>query len=332
MAQPLLAALRARLPAGGRIDVLTPPWVAPVFARMPEVDDTLPAPFRHGALEPVARWQLGRALAARGYACAYVLPNTWKAALLPWFAGIALRIGYVGEARYGLLNRLHRKPSDGGGRAPMSAHYARLAADPGAPLPPLSAPRLVVDAGVSTSTAEAFGFGAGKNAVLCPGAEYGPAKRWPAEHFGALAQALAARGFAVHLLGTAGERALCDAVVAASGGTARSHAGRTQLGQAIDLIARADLVVSNDSGLMHVAAALGVPQVALFGSSSPEHTPPQSAAARVVWLKLECSPCFARACPLGHFRCMRELTVARVLEEIGQAGMLPSAAILGTTA
>lgn len=332
MAQPLLATLRARLPAGARIDVLAPPWVAPVFARMPEVDDTLPAPFRHGALEPVARWRLGRALAARGYDAAYVLPNTWKAALLPFFAGIARRIGYLGEARYGLLNQLHRKPRDADARAPMSAHYARLAADPGASLPPLAAPRLVVDPAVASATAQAFGFAPERNAVLCPGAEYGPAKRWPAERFGALAKALAARGCTVHLLGAAGERALCDAVVAVSDGAARSHAGRTQLGQAIDLIARADLVVSNDSGLMHVAAALGVPQVALFGSSSPEHTPPQSAAARVVWLKPECSPCFARTCPLGHFRCMLELSVERVLEEIGRCGVLPSAASPGTNA
>jgi len=330
MAQPLLARLRADAP-GARIDVLAPTWVAPVFACMPEVDEILAAPFRHGALELGARWRLGRTLAARRYDTAYVLPNTWKAALLPVFAGIPRRIGYVGEARYGLLNRRHRKAHDADRRTTMSAHYAQLAEAPGAAVPPPTVPRLAVDPARAASSAETFGFAPKLNAVLCPGAEYGPAKRWPAERFGALARELAALGFTCHLLGSAGERELCDRVVAASGGTARALAGRTDLGQAIDLIARADLVVSNDSGLMHVAAALGVAQVALFGSSSPEHTPPASPKARILWLKPECSPCFQRVCPLGHFRCMRELETSQVMVEIARSGVLPSAASAETT-
>jgi len=323
MAQPLLARLREKRP-GARIEVLAPPWVVPLFAYMPEVDEAIAAPFAHGALALGARWRLGRSLRARRYDQAIVLPNSWKSALVPLFADIRLRSGYVGESRYGLLNLLYRaaKPAQ-----PMREHYARLAEAPGAPPPAaLAAPRLRVDAAAAAATARAFGFAVppARTIVLCPGAEYGPAKRWPAERFGALAAALAAQGARVFLLGSANDAAVCDAVVGASGGAAQSLAGRTRLEQAIELIAAADAVVTNDSGLMHVAAALDRPQVALFGSSSPEHTPPHSPRARVVWLRPACSPCFARVCPLGHFRCMRELTPERVQAEVAQLGVLGS--------
>ncbi len=305
MAQPLLARLREQRPAL-RIDVLAPDWVAPVLRRMPGMDEVIAAPLRHGALLLRARWRLGRLLRARGYEQAIVLPNSWKTALVPFFAGIPLRSGYVGEARYGLLNLRYRAE---GAREPMALHYARLAEPPGgAPVQPLPEPRLALDPEAARATARRYGI-EGRYAVFCPGAEYGPAKRWP--YFAELAVRLP---LPVVLLGSASDREACAGV------RGRDLAGRTSLAEALDLIGCAELVVSNDSGLMHVAAALRRPQVALFGSSSPEHTPPQSALARVVWLHLECSPCFARVCPLEHFRCMRELTVERVLDEIAHLG------------
>jgi len=311
MAQPLLARLREKRPEV-RIDLLAPDWVAPVLRRMPGVDDVIAAPLRHGALQLRERWRLGRNLRARGYQQAIVLPNAWKAALVPFFADIPLRSGYVGESRYGLLNLLYRAR---GPREPMALHYARLSEPPGsAPAQPLPEPRLLLDADAARATAQRFGMPP-RYAVFCPGAEYGPAKRWP--HFGALA---ARMPLPVVLLGSERDREACDAVPGVN------LAGRTSLDEALDLIGCAELVVSNDSGLMHVAAALGRPQVALFGSSSPEHTPPLSAQARVVWLRLECSPCFARVCPLGHFRCMNELSVERVLEEIERLAVLTSPA------
>jgi heptosyltransferase-2 len=327
MAQPLLARLRERQPAA-RIDALAPPWVAPLLERMPEIDEVIVAPFEHGALALRARWRLGRSLRARRYDHAIVLPNSWKSALVPLFADIRLRAGYVGEARYGLLNLVYRAPRSSGTRPPMVEHYARLSEAPGAaPVMPLPETRLRVESNAAATSARAFGFAPppAKNALLCPGAEYGPAKRWPAERYGRLAATLAARGVGVFLLGSTSDAEVCDAVARASGGAARSLAGRTTLGQAIELIAAADLVVSNDSGLMHIAAGLERPQVALFGSSSPEHTPPRSPRARIVWLQLECSPCFARVCPLGHFRCMTELEPTRVMEEIARLGVLGSA-------
>ena len=303
MAQPLFARLREML-AGARIDVVAPPWVAPVMRRMPEVDTVIEAPLRHGELALGARWRLGRQLKPRGYERAIVLPNTWKSALVPFFAGIRLRAGYVGESRYGLLNQTHRNTS-----APMPEHYAQLSEAPGTPLRgTLARPKLRVGADEVEATKRKFGI-AGPYAALCPGAEYGPAKRWP--YFKELAGTLPMEKV---LLGSEKDRE-------ASGGIpGRDLAGKTTLDEAIGLIAGAQFVVTNDSGLMHVAAALGRPQVALFGSSSPEHTPPLSSAARVLWLRVECSPFFQRECPLGHFRCMREMTLASVREAIQNLG------------
>jgi heptosyltransferase-2 len=299
MAQPLLTRLHEKV-AGLELDVLAPPWVAAVVRRMPEVRQVIEAPFRHGGLQLRERWQIGRALRGRAYRQAIVLPNTWKSALAPFFAGIPLRSGYVGESRYGLLNLTYRKQGD-----PMRLHYARLAEPPGAEVrQPLPEPRLAASWEQVEATLRKFDLPAGY-AVLCPGAEYGPAKRWP--YFRELSERL---GMPSVILGSAKD------AEAAHGIAGQNLAGRTTLDEAIDLIAGAALVVSNDSGLMHVAAALGRPQVALFGSSSPEHTPPLSAAARVLWLRVECSPCFRRECPLGHFRCMREMTVDLVLQEI----------------
>jgi heptosyltransferase-2 len=326
MCQPLLARLRERHPAQ-TIDVLAPRSVAAVFKRMPEVREVIAADFAHGALQLRERWRVARGLRARGYAQAFVLPNSWKSALVPFLARIPRRVGYVGEARYGLLNLRHRAATGeaGGEREAMARHYARLAEAPGGePAAPLPEPRLKIDSEAAARTARRFGFAAAprRNAVLCPGAEYGPAKRWPAESYGRLAAMLGERGYAVWLLGARGDTAACEDVLRASGGRATSLAGKTTLDEAIELIARADLVVSNDSGLMHIAAALQVPQVAIFGSSSPLHTPPLSARAKVIWLRLECSPCFERECPLGHLRCLRDIAAERVLEEIGRLGVL----------
>ena len=299
MAQPLLARLRGKAP-GAQLDVLAPEWVAAVARRMPEADGVIPTGLRHGALELRARWKLGRELKARRYDQAIVLPNTWKSALVPFFADIPLRSGYVGESRYGLLNLLYRK-SD----VSTPEHYARLAEPPGKPVAgPLPQPRLNASPAQVAAVRARFGLPEGY-VVLCPGAEYGPAKRWP--YFRELAESFS---MPVVLLGSANDRE------AAQGVPGTNLVGRTTLDEAIDVIAGARLVVSNDSGLMHVAAALDRPQVALFGSSSPLNTPPLSSTSRALWLRVECSPCYQRVCPLGHFRCMREMTLEKVQKEI----------------
>jgi heptosyltransferase-2 len=295
MAQPLLARLHERH-AGLRLEVLAPDWIAPVVRRMPEVQEVIGAPFRHGALELGARRRLARELRARRYDEALVLPNSWKSALVPFLARIPVRTGYVGEARYGLLNRTIRNA-----KQPMREHYARLAGEGSAALPPS---RLHVSPDEISLALQKFALPQ-SYAVLCPGAEYGPAKRWP--YFAELAGKLQLPAV---LLGSPKD------VESARGIAGVDLVGRTTLDEAIALIAGAAFVVSNDSGLMHIAAALGRPQVALFGSSSPLHTPPASPASRVLWLRIECSPCFERVCPLGHFRCMREIGVEMVLSEL----------------
>lgn len=311
MAQPLFRRLRGRHPAL-QLYVLAPSWTAPLLRRMPEVSDIVANPFAHGELQLGLRRRLGRQLSQRGYHQAIVLPNSFKSALVPWFASVPLRTGYVGELRYVLLNDARRL--DERALPLMAERYAALAEAPGRRLPqPLPALELTVSESSRAALLERLELDRNKPvAVLCPGAEYGPAKRWPAEYFAALAIKLAGDGHQVWIVGSSKDQAIGDQIARASGGAARDLCGRTNLEEAVDLLSCARVVVSNDSGLMHVAAALAVPLIALYGSSSPTFTPPLSRQARVLKLDLPCSPCYKRQCPLGHFHCMVQLAPERV--------------------
>jgi len=313
MAQPLFALLKELHPRVV-IDAVAPAWVAPVLERMPEIGQVYATDLGHKKLQLWHRWALASDLRDNGYDAVYVLPNSLKSALIPWLAGIALRIGYLGEHRYGLLNVRHANPPRDH-RPPMSRHYAALAYAPGAELPAeLAPPRLEVDINESTRVAHRFNLDTRVPLIVfCPGAEYGPAKRWPPEHFATLAK-MARNAFPYAqfvALGSPKDSVLAQAI-SDQAPFVRNLCGQTALGEACALIAMASAVVTNDSGLMHVAAALRRPLVALFGSTDPRHTPPLSDTAQVQWLHLECSPCFARECPLGHFKCMRELSPEQV--------------------
>jgi heptosyltransferase II len=319
LSHPLLVRLKARFPESA-IDVLAPAWVLPVYRHMPEVAETFDAPFGHGRIALGARWRVARMLAARGYRRAFVLPNSFKSALVPWMAGIAERVGYVGEMRHGLLTDARRL--DTAALPLMAERFAWLAQGREDPLlRPLADPRLRVDHGAREARLEALGLQRpARLACFCPGAEYGPAKRWPERHYADLARRLDAEGYAVWLLGSPKDAPVGDSIAQSSGGIARNLCGATTLTDAILLLSMADLVVTNDSGLMHVAAAFDRPMVAIYGSSSPGFTPPLSGAARVVKLDLPCSPCFERVCPLKHFNCMIELTPERVHAWIRELG------------
>ena len=309
MIEPLLALLKSRQPAPA-IDVLAPAWSRPLLQRMPQVRAAIDLPIGHGALALGERRRIGRALRGR-YAQAIVLPGSWKSALIPFFAGIRKRTGFVRELRFGLLNDLRRLDK----RAlPMTVQrFWALGAEPGAAVPARLVPHLRSDPAAVAATRAALGLaGEAPVLVLCPGAEYGPAKRWPQAHFAVVVRHYIAQGWQVWLLGSAKDAPVTASIAAQAPG-AVDLAGRTDLGQACDLIAAADLVVSNDSGLMHVAAAFDRPLVAVYGSSDPGFTPPLSDRARVLTLGLSCSPCFERECPLGHLKCLTDLAPAQVL-------------------
>ncbi|VVE88710.1 lipopolysaccharide heptosyltransferase II [Pandoraea bronchicola] len=317
MAQPLFTLLK-RLHPRLTIDAIAPGWVAPVLERMPEISRVVATDLAHGKLQPLERYRLASVLADEGYDAAYVLPNSLKSALIPWLARIPLRIGYKGEQRYGLLNVRHANPRKDE-RPPMVRHYAALAFAPGAKLPEtLPTPRIEADLNESARVFARFGLDLRVPLVVfCPGAEFGPAKRWPPGHFAQLAQ-LVRRSFPyaqIVALGSGKDGALAQQI-AADAPFVRNLCGQTSLAEACALLARANAVVSNDSGLMHVTAALRRPQIALFGSSDPRHTPPLSDQAHILWLQLECSPCFARECPLGHTRCLNELMPEHVFANV----------------
>jgi lipopolysaccharide heptosyltransferase II len=309
LSEPLVAVLREPLEEP-MIDVLVPPWCAPVYARMRGIRRVIESPFGHRVLGLRRRRALARDLRARGYTRAFVLPNSFKSALIPWLARIPRRIGYAGEMRRPLLTEARRLDRKALPR--LVDRFVALAVPKGRLIPTPPAPVLVPNAANAGAAMRALTLSTHRPIViLCPGAEYGPAKRWPAEHFIALARRLLDEGYAVWLLGSPNDQAAASAIAAALAG-ARDLTGRTDLGTAIDLLSLAAVVVSNDSGLMHAAAAVGRPLIALFGSSSPDYTPPLSPLAHIARIDIACSPCFQRECPLGHFKCMRDLDPERV--------------------
>lgn len=321
MAQPLLQLLKAAHPERA-IDVLAPPAVSPVWRQMVEVAEVLETPFRHGALQLKERWKYARLLRQRGYADAYVLPNTIKYALIPWLAGIPQRVGYKGESRYGLINLMHHDETP---PRPMVAFYAALGApvlaqQTAAMRAALPRPRMQVGAAQREAVCAKLGLDAVRPVLaLAPGAEFGGAKRWPASHFAALARAVVAQQPAtqVILLGSPKDKEACSEVAQQlADAQVFNLAGATSLAEAIALIAVSSAVVANDSGLLHIASALNRPVVALYGPTDPDHAPPFSDLAASISLRLACAPCKQRECPLGHQDCMIKLTPELVWQRL----------------
>ena len=309
----MMGALVQRLKAQATsrpITVMAPAHLEALVRRLPGVDETIVNPFAHGALKLSERMRFGRALKGR-FDAAVVLPHSWKSALAPFFAGVRRRTGFVGEARYGLINDARQLDETALPR--MVDRFCLLADPPGAarpretPWPTLNTDPVQVEGAIVR-----FGLDrATPSVALCVGAEYGPAKRWPAAHFAEVARRLMRSGVQAWVVGGPGDASI-GAEVASLAPGAVDLTGRTTLPEAADLIAAASAVVSNDSGLMHVAAALGRPLIALYGSSSPEFTPPLTDTAVVLSLQVACSPCFERECPLGHFKCLQDLSPDRV--------------------
>ena len=325
MSQPLLANLKTIYPQS-QIDVLASPWVAPIYRACAEVNEVIEAKLEHKQLQLGLRRQLAIELKAKQYDACFVLPNSFKSALIPWLANIPFRIGYRGEMRFGLINVALDNPSKIN-RPPMANHYLALsnalehsqAGGTGKPVDPQlnvsTAARRLVETKLHQATIDEKSI-----YVFCPGAEYGATKRWPTEHFANLAQQLISTQPHDHiiLLGSKSDHALGESIQAQSKNAIQLHnwCGNTSLDEAIALISMSKALVSNDSGLMHIGAALKVPQVAIFGSSDPHHTPPLSEQAKVLWLNLPCSPCHKRECPLGHLKCLKDILPETVLGAI----------------
>ena len=314
MAQTLFICLKQRHGADCMIDVLAPDWSRPILERMPEVRQALSFPLGHGALELSTRRSIGQGLRGQ-YDQAILLPNSLKSALVPFFADIPLRTGWRGEMRYGLLNDVRKLDKDA--YPLMIERFMALAYEPNTELPkPYPRPALQIDPASREQALQHFGLERDRPVLsLCPGAEFGEAKRWPSEHYAAVADAHIRQGWQVWLFGSknhAVAEQIRGRLIPGLREEATNLCGDTSLAQAIDLLSCADAVVSNDSGLMHVASALNRPLVAVYGSTSPGFTPPLADRVETLQLGLDCSPCFDRTCRFGHYNCLRDLMPAQV--------------------
>ncbi len=316
LAHSLFQILKQRRPQA-YLAVAAPGWTRPLLERMSEVDEAIALPFRHGQLALGERIRFGCALRTQRFDQAILLVNSFKSAVLPLAAGIPRRTGFLGEYRYGLLNDI--RPLDKIALSRTVDRFVALGLDAGGPLPTeLPLPRLRADQAATGMLLDKFGLELPTVPViaLCPGAEYGPAKRWPAAYYAEVANVMLARGWQVWLFGSQKDTQVTADINRLTQGRCQDLSGKTSLGEAIDLMSLASAVISNDSGLMHVAAALQVPLVAIYGSSDPVHTPPMSPHAAIISLNLSCSPCFQRECPLGHMNCLKGILPATVIEQV----------------
>lgn len=325
MAQSLFMALKERFPAL-RLDVLAPAWSEPLLERMPEVTESICMPIGHGKLQLGLRYQIGKQLRKNHYDWAILLPNSLKSALIPFWAKVPQRTGFKGEMRYGLLNDLRQPHKD---QLTQTVQRFVALALPREdylqnPIPQaIPTPRLLLDPEHVKATAKQFGLLTDQPVLaLCPGAEYGPAKRWPIAHFAEVARTKLDAGWQVWVFGSEKDNAVAEQICDQAGHADHpivNLAGRTSLAEAIDLMSLTSHVISNDSGLMHVAAALEKPLIALYGSSDPTFTPPLNDQAKILSLNLACSPCFKRECPLGHLDCLTKLMPKDVLDHLADA-------------
>lgn len=317
MAQSLLILLR-KLQPDAHITVMAPAWSRALIDRMPQVNAGIDLPFQHGELKLVARWRFGRQFAGQ-FDTAFILPNSFKSALVPFFARIPQRVGWQGEMRNVLLTDC--RSLDAARYPLMVQRFVALALQKEEELRVFERPTLQTETAQAVATAGSLGL---KNTervlALCPGAEFGDAKQWPLQHYARLCDLAVAEGWQIWILGSANDHESGNEVMSGIPELARSHCfnltGRTSLNQAIDLLSLASATVTNDSGLMHIAAAVGSPLVALYGSTSPDFTPPLADRVKSLTTDIACRPCFKRRCPLGHKRCLTEITPERVYSSL----------------
>lgn len=316
MAQSLFITLKRQYP-DCEIDVLAPQWSLPILKRMPEVNEGISADVSHGEFSFFKRRKLGLSLKHKQYTHAIIIPRSWKSALIPYFAGVPVRTGYKGEMRYGLLNdirMLNKKIL----KQTVQRYVAHAYQNNPQLAPAIPFPGLRVSQKNQAQIIDSLGLNLEKPVVcMMPGAEYGPAKQWPIDYYAELARALVDKGYQVWILGSDKDKAIGDKITD-SNAVIFNLCGKTQLVDVVDLLSCAKSVVSNDSGLMHVAAAVGVELNVIYGSSTPEYTPPliDQKKKNIFYLGLVCSPCFKRECPLGHLNCLNGISANKVFKKM----------------
>jgi heptosyltransferase-2 len=324
MAHALLKPIVQRYP-NLKWDAMAIPSVEAIVRFMPEINHIHLFSLDHGRLQWKERSQLARQIRLMEYDIALILPNNLKSALIPWLAGIPIRVGHLGEFRYGLLTHLLKRPSIGG-RTPktMVRFYQSLISlfD----IDPIQAefiwPDLRVGGFLKQRVREKFSIN-GDFLVIAPGAEYGPSKQWKAHHIVRLIQLwIAERGGKVVLLGSPKDIEITAQIMELLNQSSFSLeqvinlCGQTRLEEALALISQATAVVANDSGLMHAACALKIPVVAIYGPTSPLWAPPLGEHVKAVSLELACSPCRQRICPLGHHACMEDINAELIFASL----------------
>ena len=319
LAQSLFKTLKTNRPES-IIDVAAPAWTLPLLERMPEVSGKIALPFKHGELAFWQRIKFGKSLKNTGYSQAIILTNSFKSALLPWAADIPKRTSFLGEMRYGLINDI--RPLDKVKLKKTVERFVFLGLDNNQNLAEtLPNPLLISNKNNVLASLKRLGLAEPHSKILglCPGAEYGEAKRWPAEYYAEVANEVLKKGWQVWLFGSDKDMPVTTKINQLTQNKCLDLGGKTKLGEAIDLMALCNTVVSNDSGLMHIAAALNKKLIAIFGSSDPVHTPPMSANAVIEYLALDCSPCFKRECPLtgdAHLRCLNDVKPQPIVKKI----------------
>jgi heptosyltransferase-2 len=300
MSLPALRVIRERFPQA-HIAILAKPWVADLYKRESFADEVM-------VYDATSSWRTGLALRPRRFECAILLQNAFEAAWIAWLAGIPQRIGYSRDGRGLLLTRAVKVPLPGEIPRHERFYYMELLRRAGLidRLPECDAIHLTPPSSRN-----------GKRLIgISPGAAFGTAKRWLPERFAEAGAKLAStRGASIALFGSGSERPLCEQVAQQlQGMEVTNYAGQTTLAQFIELAGGCELFLTNDSGAMHIASALGVPTVAVFGATDDTATGPTGSKARVIRESVECSPCLLRECPIDH-RCMTRVTAGRVVEE-----------------
>lgn len=328
IAQSLLIKLKTNCPHS-KITVFAGSWAKELAARMPQIDDFIVNPFEHGQIKIKERYSLAQKLKRLNFTHAYILPLSYKSSLVPFFAKIPNRIGFVGEFRYYLLNQIFKL--DKKALPKMVDRFVALA-NGGRIDNSLQYPNLVINQDNRKLLMEKFNIST--NAIfLCPAVEYGPSKQWPWSHFADLAILLIKSGYSVVLLGSKKDITLGEKIIQSINNDGipndspvtqlHNLIGKTSLTDVIDLLSIAKAVVANDSGLLHLAAATfsnsnnkNQKIIALYGSIPPSIAPALYINTQIVYLGLECSPCGSRTCKFGHYNCMKEILPKNIADLI----------------